>query len=314
MSDAHTEHQSPIKTPKQLIAVVIAAFLVPIIVIILLVSFVGLGAPEGAGSTMSAEATNDRIRPVASLELRDANAPRVFKTGEQVYKDVCAACHATGAAGAPKADAPGDWSARLGQGFDGLLKSVIEGKGAMPPRAGSSPDDVSDYELARAMVFLANSSGAKLEEPAAPAPAQAQGGAGGQDASAPQAAGAAPADAAAAPAPAAAPAAAAAATATPAAPAAAPAQTQVAAAPAGGNAEVGKRVYDQACVVCHGAGVAGAPKLGDKAAWAPRLQQGADALHASALKGKGAMPPKGGYAGPDADVIAASDYMMSAAK
>ncbi|MBY4899047.1 cytochrome c5 family protein [Cupriavidus sp. AU9028] len=315
MSDAHTEHESPIKTPKQLIAVVIAAFLVPVIVIILLVSFVGLGAPEGAGSTMSAEATNDRIRPVASLELRDANAPRVFKTGEQVYKDVCAACHATGAAGAPKYNTPGDWSARLGQGFDGLLKSVIEGKGAMPPRAGSSPDDVSDYELARAMVYLVNSSGGKLEEPAAPAAAQAQGGAAGQDASAPQAAAAAPAEAAAAAGAApAAPAAPAAAAPAPAAPAAAPAQTQVAAAPAGASAEVGKRVYDQACVVCHGTGVAGAPKFGDKAAWAPRLQQGADALHASALRGKGAMPPKGGYAGPDADVIAASDYMMGAAK
>lgn len=308
MSDVHKEHESPIKTPKQLIAVVIAAFLVPIVVIILLVSFVGHGAPEGAGSTATVEATNDRIKPVASLELRDANAPRVYKSGEEVYKNVCAACHATGAAGAPKFGTPGDWTARLGQGFDGLLKSVLNGKGAMPPRAGTSPDDVADHELALAMVHLVNSAGGKLQEPAAPAPA-APTAAG--DASAPAAAAQAPTAAPAAPAPAqaAAPAPAAPAAAAP----AAPAQTQ-AAAPAGASAEAGKRVYDQVCAACHAAGVAGAPKFGDKAAWAPRLKQGMDTLHASAVKGKGAMPPKGGYAGPDADVMAAVDYMVNAAK
>ncbi len=77
----------------------------------------------------------------------------------------------------------------------------------------------------------------------------------------------------------------------------------------------GKKIYDAACVACHAAGVAGAPKLGDKAAWAPRLKLGADALHASALKGKGTMPAKGGNASlPDADVKAAVDYMLATAK
>jgi cytochrome c5 len=83
------------------------------------------------------------------------------------------------------------------------------------------------------------------------------------------------------------------------------------AAPAGG----GKATYDAVCGVCHGAGVAGAPKFGDKAAWAPRIKAGLEALHASALKGKGAMPPKGGNpALADADVKAAVDYMVAAAK
>lgn len=299
MSDVHNEHhehQSPIKTPKQLIAVVIAAFLVPILVIILLVSFVGLGAPEGAGGTGGAEAVNDRIKPVASLELKDPNAPRVFRTGEQVYKEVCAACHATGAAGAPKQGAPGDWSARLGQGFDGLMKSVLNGKGAMPPRAGTSPDDYSDYELARAAVYLADSAGAKFPEPPAPAQAAPATAAASEPAAAPAAA-----------APAAAPAPAAAAPAAPAAPAAA-------APAAAASAEVGKKVYDQVCAACHAAGVAGAPKVGDKAAWAPRIKEGMDAVHNFALKGKGVMPPKGGYAGPDADVIAAANYMVNASK
>jgi len=68
-------------------------------------------------------------------------------------------------------------------------------------------------------------------------------------------------------------------------------------------------------MVCHGAGIAGAPKFGDKAAWAPRLKSGLDALHASALKGKGAMPPKGGNGAlSDAEVTAAVDYMAAAAK
>jgi cytochrome c5 len=90
-----------------------------------------------------------------------------------------------------------------------------------------------------------------------------------------------------------------------------PAATKTAAA-AGGD---GKAVYDKVCTVCHGTGVAGAPKFGDKAAWAPRLAAGKDHLYMDALKGKGAMPPKGGNpALSDAEVKAAVDYMVSAAK
>jgi cytochrome c5 len=76
----------------------------------------------------------------------------------------------------------------------------------------------------------------------------------------------------------------------------------------------GEAVYKQVCFACHAAGVAGAPKFGDKAMWAPRIAQGMPTLYNSALKGKGAMPPKGGSAAPDADVKAAVDYMVSAAK
>jgi cytochrome c5 len=76
----------------------------------------------------------------------------------------------------------------------------------------------------------------------------------------------------------------------------------------------GKAVYDATCAACHATGAAGAPKLGDKAAWAPRLKDVA-AMKASALKGKGVMPAKGGNSGlSDADVIAAVDYMASQAK
>ena len=91
-----------------------------------------------------------------------------------------------------------------------------------------------------------------------------------------------------------------------------------AAAPAGKAADAGnpgKSTYEGLCVTCHGAGVAGAPKFGDKAAWAPRLAQGKPALYNSALKGKNAMPAKGGNpALADDAVKAAVDYMAAAAK
>ena len=96
------------------------------------------------------------------------------------------------------------------------------------------------------------------------------------------------------------------------APAPAAAAPVAATAPAAGN---GKKVYDSACMACHASGVANAPKLGDKKAWAPRLANGLDALTASAIKGKGAMPPKGGNTSiPDADIRAAVEYMAAAAK
>jgi cytochrome c oxidase subunit 2 len=92
--------------------------------------------------------------------------------------------------------------------------------------------------------------------------------------------------------------------------AAAPGAPAAAAAPADPKA-----TYDTTCAVCHNAGVAGAPKLGDKAAWGPRLKQGKDTLYASALKGKGAMPPKGGNMALGDDAVkAAVDHMIAAAR
>lgn len=93
-----------------------------------------------------------------------------------------------------------------------------------------------------------------------------------------------------------------------------PTQIAAAAKSAGGAAD-GKKTYDAVCAMCHAAGVAGAPKTGDKAAWKPRIAQGKDALYTSALKGKNLMPPKGGAASlPDADIKAAVDYLVSQAK
>jgi len=93
-----------------------------------------------------------------------------------------------------------------------------------------------------------------------------------------------------------------------------------AAQPAAATADLGgEEVFNQACVACHGAGVAGAPKFGDKAAWADRVAQGADTLHKHALAGyqgkSGFMPAKGGRTDlSDQSVINAVDYMVAAAK
>ena len=84
---------------------------------------------------------------------------------------------------------------------------------------------------------------------------------------------------------------------------------------AAGGAGAGKKLYDTVCMACHAAGIAGAPKTGDKAAWKPRIATGKEALYNSALHGKNAMPAKGGLASaPDADVKAAVDYMIGFAK
>ena len=160
------EHGNLIKSPKQLIIMVFASFFVPLIIILLLMVFVNNGKRGDSSAT-----TEQLIKPVGQLNFKDASAPREPQSGEQVYKTVCAACHATGAAGAPKFGDASAWSARLGKGYDGLMTSVLKGKGAMPARGGASPADVSDYELGRAVVYLANSAGGKFAEPKAPAPA-----------------------------------------------------------------------------------------------------------------------------------------------
>lgn len=95
----------------------------------------------------------------------------------------------------------------------------------------------------------------------------------------------------------------------------APAPAPAAAAPAATAARNGEQVFQAACVACHGAGIAGAPKLGDAAAWKARVAQGKPTLHDHAIKGIRAMPPKGGNASlPDAEVKAAVDYMVAQVK
>ncbi len=173
MSDAphtdHEVHEGPIKTPKQLIAAVVASFVVPVIAIIMLANFVNFGSRTGAGSEgMSAEAVAKRIQPVGSIEIKDASDIKSLKSGEQVVQAQCSVCHAAGVAGAPKVGDEAAWAARIKTGYDALLASALKGKGNMGAQGGG---DFSDFEIARGVVHMVNKSGGKLDEPKAPAAA-----------------------------------------------------------------------------------------------------------------------------------------------
>lgn len=283
---AHEEaHTGPIKTPKQLLAAVFFSFVVPVFAIIGLVVFVSSANKPTAGAGDQEQAAAARIQKVGSVEIRDANRP--LRSGEDVYKAQCVTCHGTGAAGAPKFGDTVAWAPRIKTGFEALWNSALHGKGAMAAQAGG---DFQDVEIGRAVVYMTAAAGGKFAEPAAPV-----------------AAASAPAEAAA---PAPSPEVVAALAAANKGQAVAPV---AAAAPAAGGAAV-PALYGQVCQACHAAGVAGAPKVGDKVAWAPRIALGLEELTAIAIKGKGAMPPKGGSTASDAEIKTVVQYMVNASK
>jgi cytochrome c5 len=264
VANTHDQHESFIKTPQQLVTVILLAFLVPIIGIILLVQLV-LSGPSADPQALAPEAVSARVRPVARLEIGAPAAAPGARAAADIVKNTCAACHQTGAANAPKIGDAAAWAPRIKAGVNALVQSVIKGKGAMPPKAGDP--SLTESEIHNAVVLMANQAGAGFKEKPAAAPAKQE--------------------------------------------AAAPAQ-QVAAAPQKAD---GKAVYDKVCFACHQTSVANSPKLGDKAAWAPRIQTGIDSLMQSVIKGKGAMPPKAGNpALTDAEIRAAVEFMVSQAK
>nr|WP_315427294.1 c-type cytochrome [uncultured Albidiferax sp.] len=180
---AEEAHTGPIKNPKQLLVAVFFSFVVPIFIIIGLVYYVVSDAkPAGTNSadTMvlggmteesQSQAVAARIQKVGMVEIRDAN--RELKSGEEVFKAQCTACHTAGVAGAPKFGEASAWAARIATGYEALLHSALKGKGAMGAQGGG---DFEDTEIARAVVYMANAGGAKFpvpQKPAAAAPADA---------------------------------------------------------------------------------------------------------------------------------------------
>lgn len=165
-------HEGPIKTPKQVIVAVLFSFIVPILVIVLLVTQVAVDKRPAAGSDgLSEEAVAQRIQRVGTLKIDDPNDMSALKTGTEVYNSQCLACHASGAAGAPKLGDLAAWGPRIAQGYEVLLQSALKGKGAMGAQGGG---DLKDVEIARAVVYLVNQSGGKFAEPALPAKAVAE--------------------------------------------------------------------------------------------------------------------------------------------
>lgn len=112
------------------------------------------GSP--ANTSNAADEADIRIQPVARFELAKAEAAAVSgpRDGATIYNGVCSACHNTGAAGAPKIDDKGAWAPRLATGKDALIKSLTNGKGAMPPKGGATLSDdeikgVVEYVMSR---------------------------------------------------------------------------------------------------------------------------------------------------------------------
>jgi len=177
MSDNHTpEHGSPIKTPKQLIIVVLLAFIIPVLVIVMLAQMATSGKSQSENSAAAEEAVAQRLKPAGEVVV-DPNAPPPAPAetvavavapgatpaaaapassagkGKSVYDTSCAACHTAGVAGAPKTGDKAAWASRLKTGNSALVAAVVKGKGAMPPKGGNmslSDDDIQaavDYML-----------------------------------------------------------------------------------------------------------------------------------------------------------------------
>lgn len=242
-----------------------------------------------SGYSDNPAAVLERISPVGTVVLAgsDASAPveaaapvGEASPGEAIYNKACVACHASGVAGAPKLGDEAAWEPRLALGVDGLLQSAITGKNAMPPRGTCM--DCSDDDLKAAIEYMLETVGAApAEAPAESAPATEEPPVAENEA------------------------------------APAPADEAAANEPAAAEADLaaGEAIYGRACVACHATGVAGAPKLGDQAAWAPRVGQGMDAMLATAVSGRGAMPPRGTCMDcSDDDLKAAIAYMVSQAQ
>lgn len=172
--DENHSHESLIKTPRQLITAVVLAFVVPIVIAVLLSQLATSGMKMDKNDpAMAPEEIAKRIKPVADVNIAGAAAPagRAPRTGEDIYRSVCSACHAAGVANAPKFGNKADWGPRVKTGLKALLQSALKGKGAMPPRGGAA--DLSDAEVERAIIYMANAGGAKFKEPAVVAPAPA---------------------------------------------------------------------------------------------------------------------------------------------
>ncbi len=239
-------------------------------------------------------AIEERTAPVGQVDVAVADGAtesdvpvKEISIGQKTYDAACGVCHAAGIAGAPKYADADAWTARIEQGRDTLYEHAINGftgsSGMMPAKGGRT--DIADDDIKAAVDYMLEAVGsvpvaAETTEEVVEATTEEVVEATTEEV----------------------------------------AETTemvveeasvVVAVPAG----KGKEVYDSACFICHTSGVAGAPKLGDKEAWAPRIARGKDTLYEHALKGfmgdKGMMPAKGGRADiADEDIKAAVDYMI----
>jgi len=124
-----------------------------------------VGGEKAEPSKEATEAAEQKvvanIQPVATVEVAEAAGAHVEKSGEEIVKGVCIACHGVGALGAPKLGDAGDWGPRIAQGYETLVKHAIEGIRSMPARGGNA--ELTDHEVADAVAYMANQAGAKFD-------------------------------------------------------------------------------------------------------------------------------------------------------
>ena len=240
--------------------IAVLAFLVVAAFVFFFIAKSVVTSDEATGeNTALTQVTNENIKPIGSVVVAGESSSSAVaagpRSGGDVYNSFCMACHATGAAGAPKVGDKAAWAPRANKGLDGLLTTATNGLNAMPPMGTCG--DCSAEELKGAIRHMLTETGIKV--------------AGGDAAPAP-------------------------------------------AAPAAAKVD-GKKVYDSACMACHATGAAGAPKVGDTAAWSARIAQGMDTLVKHALGGLNAMPPRGACGNcSDDDIKAAVAYMADNSK
>ena len=157
-----------IKTHKQLIIAVALGFAIPIALIVSLSQLVTDMKPPGNAEAQSQLLS--RIKPFGEVTIADASSPKGNLTGEQVFQSLCKTCHEPGIAGAPKVGDKAQWAGSIKKGYETLAQHAINGiqeSGKVMPPKGGNPD-LTDVEVQRAVVYMANRSGANFKEPAAP--------------------------------------------------------------------------------------------------------------------------------------------------
>jgi cytochrome c5 len=293
---------------------ILVLFAVVMLFVARIISGGGADKEAAMSDPLVAGSVEERIEPVMTLDglnTHDPSAPEpAARSGEEVYALACQACHAAGVLGAPKTGDGDAWRSRLdAKGFDELVHNAIKGINAMPARGGNPT--LTDEEIARSIDYMLTQSGVDSPYQAGATPAAAKPGPSGGSGS--QAASTQPSG-----------------TSEPGSSESQSPQTQasedpVTATPAPTERPItlaesvdpqrlarGENRYKMACAACHAQGVAGAPRLGDKAAWEGRLAQGIDGLVTTVINGKGAMPPRGGAMQfSNDDIRAAVEYMVS---
>jgi cytochrome c5 len=291
MSDQH--HDFPKTNISQVLIAIVGSLIAPVLVIILIVKlFMGIDESQipDADPAAALAKVEERISPVAQVDVAEAAAVKAVLSGDVVYQQNCLACHGSGVMGAPAFGDKAAWAPRIAQGYETLVKHAVEGIRMMPARGGNA--ELSDDEVASAVAYMANEAGAKFEAPTADTPAAEV------EAAVPE---------------------------TPvevvvakeeAAPAPKAESKPMAAAavakePVASISKAGQQTYQAVCAMCHNAGLMNAPKVGDNEAWAPRIAQGKDTLVQHAVKGIRMMPAKGGNPGLSDDEVAQAVVYMA---